>query len=213
MYMISTYMRSLGLSAYFDNSRSDYNRHDNDYVSTHGRRDMSTYGRRDESHREGTNYRIEAIISNFDRDLDIVTETRRGRRTYSFPMCPKLDFFINNNFFLNSNRDWYDRRSMPGCSVTTNEIRTMDNFTYSAVPRNCWTLMSGDCSETPMYSVFYKKAEDNRLSARVYISGHNVELRPTDNRREVEVFVDGDRVTVEDRKQYIQMDGRTEVFK
>ena len=48
------------------------------------------------------------------------------------------------------------------------EIRTYDNVTYQYQMHDCWTLISADCSENPMFAVFMKKDTSSKLFAGVF---------------------------------------------
>ena len=119
------------------------------------------------------------------------------------------------------------------CVVTSENVRTMDNVTYTYEPSTCWTLASAHCSpgsstdkcrnvypplsdyelircnniNKPAYAVFTKKASAMPIAMKTYIGGHTVEMTPT-GPGAIDVKLNGKSVSVsEDESHSHTVDG------
>jgi hypothetical protein len=92
------------------------------------------------------------------------------------------------------------------CDVTPHAIQTFDNGTYFADLSECYTLISGDCSEKPRFAVLGKKVSNDKLGLKLLAGEHKVELNDMNN-----VIVDGKSQPLTDK--LIFPEGDTKIFK
>ncbi len=98
------------------------------------------------------------------------------------------------------------------CIVTSTDVRTSDNVTYSYSPAQCWTLTSAKCSPDPEYAVFTKRSSSGLpLEAVVYVGGHKVEFNVQGN--SVKMSVNGSPIDLQPGEQKLHKEGSTEIFK
>lgn len=72
------------------------------------------------------------------------------------------------------------------CDVTNKQIQTYDNVTYSADLSECYTLLTGDCSDKPRFIVLGKKIGADKLGVKVVAGDHTYEINDMNN-----IIIDG----------------------
>ncbi|OXA36580.1 Vitellogenin-5 [Folsomia candida] len=92
------------------------------------------------------------------------------------------------------------------CDVTPHAVQTYDNATYFADLSECYTLVSGDCSDKPRFVVLGKKISNDKLGLKIMAGEHKVELNDMNN-----VIVDGKSQSLSDK--LIFPEGDTKIFK
>lgn len=92
------------------------------------------------------------------------------------------------------------------CDVTPHAIQTFDNSSYYADISECYTLISGDCSDKPRFAVLGKKISNDKLGLKIMAGEHKVELNDMNN-----VIVDGKSQALSDK--LIFPEGDTKIFK
>jgi hypothetical protein len=92
------------------------------------------------------------------------------------------------------------------CDVTPHAIQTYDNGTYFADLSECYTLISGDCSDKPRFAVLGKKIANEKLGLKIVAGEHKVELNDMNN-----VIIDGKSQALSDK--LIFPEGDTKIFK
>jgi len=88
------------------------------------------------------------------------------------------------------------------CTVSNDQVRTYDNVTYDYMMHDCWTLIYADCSEQPEAAVFIKKNQANKISMRILIGSHTIEIQPA-GYSSYELTVDGEEVELDDQESFL----------
>jgi hypothetical protein len=92
------------------------------------------------------------------------------------------------------------------CDVTPHAIQTFDNATYYADISECYTLISGDCSDKPRFLVLGKKISNDKVGIKIIAGEHKVELNDLNN-----VIIDGKSQALSDKVIYPEGDAK--IFK
>lgn len=156
--------------------------------------------------------KVEAEFKNNDKNVDLFMETSQGGQKFEdIPL--KLNWYnrMRNLKFTKTLKRLMNAKIINPCVVTSQDIRTMDNVTYSYTPNSCWTLASAHCSDTPTYAVFTKKSSGLPLAMRAYFGGHLVEFVPSGPKK-IDVMINGQKKTL-NNKEYTHTSNGQEIFK
>jgi len=150
-------------------------------------------------------------FKNSEKNVDVDLETRRGSRKYEdVPLRLNWSSRMRNLKFTKNLRRLFYARIINPCILTTTDVRTNDNVTYSYTPPTCWTLASSKCGPDPEYAVFIKRSTGLPLAARAYVGGHLVEFTPNGN--SVSLTVNGSPVSVSSGDKATHTENGKEIF-
>jgi len=161
----------------------------------------------------GPHLKIDATLTNKDKNLDLYVETSQGGSTFGdIPLSLDWTNRLRNLKFTNTMKRLFDIGLISGCTANSESIWTLDNSTYSYTPTSCWTLLSGHCSPTPTFAVFVKKSGSTKpLAMRAYFGGHLVEMIPR-GAKKIQVIVNGEPKVIED-KEFVLTENGKEIVK
>merc|ERR1719184_354707 len=90
------------------------------------------------------------------------------------------------------------------CSIGDGVVKTFDNKTYSYELDDCYHVLSSDCSKSHSHAIL-GKVVDGKEEIEIFVEGSKVTMKPssswTESRREYEVTVDGKVVRVEENEK------------
>ena len=107
---------------------------------------------------------------------------------------PSSTYSLMQGVFMNQGFRYF-------CRATNDEVRTYTNVTYNYEMHDCWTLLSADCSEQPMFAVFMKKVDENRVAVRMQVKGHAIEIQPSGYSTFTATF-DGEEYELDDQESW-----------
>ena len=95
-------------------------------------------------------------------------------------MAPESIAYLLHNQILNS------------CAVTKENVRTYDNVTFPYTKDDdCWTLLTADGVENPLFAVFMKKEQrTERIALMMMVGNTRIDLIPI-NDKDFRVFIKG----------------------
>merc|ERR1712240_205826 len=90
------------------------------------------------------------------------------------------------------------------CSIGDGVVKTFDNKTYSYELDDCYHVLSSDCSKSHSHAIL-GKVVDGKEEIEIFVEGSKVTMKPTsswtESEREYEVTVDGKVVRVEENEK------------
>ncbi|XP_071450654.1 vitellogenin-6-like [Hetaerina americana] len=105
------------------------------------------------------------------------------------------DMAVASSRFFFFRRWAYEMGFLSSCVVTPSSVLTLDNDTYHYHSSHCYTLVSADCSDHPMYAVFTKKVEGPYDQAvKFYAGGNYLEIIP-DMEGHFHMYMNGQEVS------------------
>jgi len=75
----------------------------------------------------------------------------------------------------------YETSIFPTCTVTSQNIRSIDNATWPNTFSSCYSLISSDCGSAPLFAVFARRAAEGSafpLAVKVDVGDQTIEIIP-----------------------------------
>ena len=123
---------------------------------------------------------IELKVEFGDDDVDLHVHTDLSHNHYT-----EVDILKDAENLFRAGRLEYDQLAALNsgwigiCDAAPKAVMTFDSVTIPYELPNCYTLISADCSISPIFAVLARKSgETLPLAVKIYIGGHSVELVP-----------------------------------
>jgi len=97
---------------------------------------------------------------------------------------------------------FHDHDLVNYCTASNDEIRTYDNVTYQYQMHDCWTLISADCSENPMFALFMKKDTSSKVVLKIVLEGQVIEIKSSGYSR-YDLNVNGEEIDLDEHESFL----------